>query len=253
MTNKIYGVFVSLLFALTVFNVSAETLQPELLIHQARQKAQEGDFESAAALYHEVLQTNKHHTIARKELAQILVEAQVQDPYSEHSDPVLYLEKMAKPNPSTERFSLSFLSNGALGAKDFKMRKEVLLVLNKLQYGENKAAIKIAKNLQVKHPDHPVPYNLLGLAWQGIGEPTKAEELFKQALSLEQNFHAARMNLAELELHLGEYDAAQNELNVVLKTDQHNRRASLMIAELYALEGKSDLAQKWYSKVSEQL
>jgi Tfp pilus assembly protein PilF len=162
-------------------------------------------------------------------------------------------DRVAEPAFPSAYFPLTYLSNGALRSNDESMSRQVLLVLKKLQLGENESAIQITQGLQKQYPKHPVPYNLLGLAWQASGDPSRAQAFFQQALAVESNFHPARINLAELELHLGEFVTAHQELNMVLKADNHNRRACLVMAQLYTLEGKPELARKWYSVVSSQL
>ena len=76
-----------LVFAvLSFFNVSVFANDIETYIQEARMKAKDGDLESAALLYKKVLEKEPNHLAARKELASVLIESQVQDPYSEQSD-----------------------------------------------------------------------------------------------------------------------------------------------------------------------
>jgi len=224
------------------------------VVEEARQKVAEGDKEKAALLYYQASQMDNTNHEARRELTSLLVESQINAPESEQSGVMAILENhVTFPPFPAERFPLTFLNNGALTAGDGSMNHQVLLILQKLQNNDNESAVKLAERLNKKYPFHPVPYNLLGLAWQGKGDPSKAHEFFEKALALKENFHAARINLAELELHLGEFNAAHQALDAVLSNDIHNRRACLVKAQLYSLEGQSELANRWYSKVSESL
>jgi len=223
------------------------------MVHEARQKTLEGDREKAALLYYQALQIDKSHPEASRELAALVIHAEAGN-RDEYSDVLQTIEqKVSEPTFLPTNFSLSYLRNAELSATDAAMSRSVMQILSKLQSNDNQMAVRLAKVLQKENPLHPVPYNLLGLAWQGIGDPTKAREYFEKAIILKDSFHAARINLAELELHLGEFGAAHQELDTVLKADDHNRRACLVKSHLYALEKQLDLAKQWYSKVSEQL
>ncbi len=246
--------FLGLLLAIMACGVYAATDTVDDIVKQARSKATEGDLESAASLYYKALQMGDMSPRTRRELANILIKGQVEDPYAEQSDGLKLIEaRISEPSFLATHFPLAFLSNAVLNANDEPMSRQVLLILKKLQTNDNETAIKMAQVLQRNYPGHPVPYNLLGLAWQGKGDPSKAEEFFQRALALRESFHAARINLAELELHLGDFLAAHQQLDTVLEVDNNNRRACLVKAHLYNLEGRSELAKQWYSKVSEQL
>lgn len=242
------------IFVLFIVTPVYGTNHVDPLVREARIKASDGDLEGATALYHQALQIDGGNTEIRRELAQVLVEANVRSPETDQVEvlEIIDMETQKAVFPSV-RFSLSFLSNGALTSSDECMNNDVLLILEKLQNNDNGSAIKIAQTLQEKYPEHPVPYNLLGLAWEGQGNPTKAQAFFQKALTLSQNFHAARLNLAELESHLGEFPLAHQEVDQVLKTESDNRRACLMKAQLYTLQGQLELAQQWSAKVSENL
>lgn len=224
------------------------------LLEKARSKETQGDLESAASFYRQALERDDKNIKARQGLAAVLIESQIRDPHSEHPLIVENLIEEHKDNAAfpSARFPLGFLANGALNAGEESMHSEVLLILTQLQKGDNQGAIRVSENLRKKYPSHPVPYNLLGLAWQGVGNPTKARDFFQKALSEKKDFHAARINLAELELHLGEFSNAHQELKTVLKTDKNNRRACLAMAHLYTVEGKSKEAKQWYQKASVQ-
>lgn len=245
---------ISLFSIASIASGRADISSVDMTLKVARQKLSLGDKEGASLLYQRALQMDNTNQEASRALAGIVIEAQAAAPYSEETDILAILQERATepPFPATY-FSLAFLNNGALSAQDEHMSRAVLLALRKLQINNHTAAIKIAASLQSKYPQHPVPYNLLGLAWQSKGDPGKAHEFFEQALALQENFHVARLNLAELELYVGKFNAAHQAVDTVLKNDAGNRRAFLVKAQLYTLEGQKALAKAWYTKASAEL
>lgn len=246
-----------MLFSMVVsYRVAAETdVLVDSVIEEAKKKSEKGDLDGAAAMYHKALKMDSKNEEARRGLADAVVEGHIKDPEAEQPDvlhTIMKEEDIQAALPSIQ-FSLSFLSNGSLGPNDKSMSLAVLQILTQLQGGDYGAAIPAAESLKKKNSKHPVPYNLLGLAWQGKGDPSLARDFFKESLLLKENFHAARINLAELELYLGEFSTAHQELEMVLKKDVKNRRACLAMANLLTLEGKLDEANQWYHKTSGQL
>jgi Tfp pilus assembly protein PilF len=217
-------------------------------IEDARIRTRQGDFEAAAVMYQKVLKLDEDNLTARKELANVLLEAQLNDSQSDQTEVELAALREIKPGTpySPMNFPLNYLSNVAVGSKDEPFNFEILLALTQLQKGENESVIKTANTLQKKSPTHPVPHNLLGLAWAAKGETSKARDHYEKALSLKQDFHAARINLAELEIRTGEYQKAKGDLSEVLKKDKNNRRACLLMAKLSELEGNRAEAKRWY-------
>lgn len=231
----------------------AMMMKVDTLVNEAQLKVEQGDLEGAAVLYHQALQMEDLDPSARLELAKLLIEAKTKEPYAEHTEMVEAIERNVRDSiyPSTQ-FSLNFLNNAPLNSSEGVMSRKVLLILKKIQNGDNTAAVKVAQILQAEHPGHPVPYNLLGLAWQGNGNLMKAQTFFSKALKARENFHAARINRAELNLHLGNFAQARQDLNDVLADNPSERRACLAMARLCLLEQKLDSAKEWYSRASER-
>ena len=254
MKNIWLKVSISLLVAVLSTSSHATLSKVEALVNEARAKVETGDLEAAARAYYEALQIDNSNDEVRRELSKVLIKSMVDNPHEEEPGAAKAIIDSNKVSsfPATN-FALPFLNNAVLVAEDKEMSPQVLMILKKLSYGDNESAIKMAQILQKKYSKHPVPYNLLGLAWQGLNDPSKAQELYNQALALNENFQAARLNLADLELVLGEFSAAHQEVDKVLKLNARNRRACLLKAQLHAAQGKPELAQIWYSKVSERL
>lgn len=253
MTKGIKKLVVLLMLTFLSNLASANTV--EEYIQNARINANQGNLEAAAVLYQKALKLEENNLTARKELANVLLEAQLNDNYSEQNDVQLAALNEIKPGVpySPLHFPLYYLSNVALDSKDKldkSLHADFLLALTQLQKGDNESAIKTAHELQKKSPKHPVPLNLLGLAFAAKGETIKAREAYEEALSLKEDFHAARMNLAELEMRLADYPQARKVMNEILKTEKNNRRAFLLMAKLSELEGNTSEALQWYQKTS---
>ncbi len=221
------------------------------LIQAARLKVNEGDLGEAAALYHQALQIEDLESPVRLELAKVLIEGQARDPYSESFEELEAVQNNVRAGRSQD-FSTSFLNNVPLEHTQKHLERQALIILNKIKNDDNQVAFKLANVFQQKNPSHSTPYNLLGLAYRGKGELKKAVDLFSEAIQRKADFHAARLNRAEIKLHLGALDEARDDLNAVLAFDKTNRRACLVMARLCMLEQKTALAEEWYAKASER-
>lgn len=240
------------LFIWMLFSTQTIANTVEQYIEHGRTRAKEGDLEAAVIMYQKALKLEENSITARKELANILLEAQLNDHYSDQTAAEIAALQEIKPGKpySPLYFPLYFLYNAALGAEEEALSFDALLALTQLQKGENESAIKTANTLQTKTPSHPVPHNILGLAWAAKGETKRARDSYEKALSLKKDFHAARLNLAELEIRSGNYPEAKADLEFVLKAQQNNRRASLLMAKLCELEGNATEAKRWYQNTS---
>ncbi len=66
----------------------------------------------------------------------------------------------------------------------------------------------------------PIGYNLLGLVYLEQGLSDEARSNFRRSLQIDRNFHQANMNLAKLDLALGDRNSAINSLNQILSRDE---------------------------------
>lgn len=74
--------------ATTASNASsnATSTSADQYVANARQKVTEQDYAAAAILYQQALKLDQQHSIARRELKEVLLEARRRDPESEFSD-----------------------------------------------------------------------------------------------------------------------------------------------------------------------
>lgn len=71
------------------------TSQVDPIIEEARIKAASGDLEAATALYHEAIKQDSENMAIRRELAKVLIEANIREPQAESLDVMEVIEKGA--------------------------------------------------------------------------------------------------------------------------------------------------------------
>lgn len=242
-------VVVTSLWSVVGWTMSA---QADALVQEARIKAEQNDLHSAALLYRRALEIDEDNPKIRVELARVLIDVQGRDPYSENSDMMALIEQQLEDQQVPEReFSLGYVKNIELGKNDQNLHRVAVKVLKKLKNQNYTSALRLAENLREQYPHNPVVYNLLGLASQGKGDLMQAEAFFSKAIAIRSDFHAARLNRAELEIQQGKFINAGDDLDKVLEFDSHNRRACLVKARLCLLEQNINSAKEWYSRASE--
>ncbi len=89
--KKIMISILALLMSASVYG----TNQIDPIIEEARIKAASGDLESATALYHQAIKQDSENTALRRELANVLIEANIREPHAESLDVMEVIEKGA--------------------------------------------------------------------------------------------------------------------------------------------------------------
>jgi putative PEP-CTERM system TPR-repeat lipoprotein len=115
------------------------------------------------------------------------------------------------------------------------------LVIMLMQQRDYDAAVKAARDLLLRVPDHLSYINLFGTAASANGELDAAQWAFEFALALDPTFYPARENLAELLLRRGNTVLARGHLGRVMETSPGNLGALMLLARTYEAEG--DLQQ----------
>lgn len=224
----------------------------ELFLTNARKEADSGDYESAASLYQKVLSVDNQNLQARKEFAALIVKARLEDPHAEEES---LFAKTKHHNPKVpllpSEFPVNLIENAGLDLKDQSITFEALRVLTCIFQGRAEA-LKMAEALQAKHSGSPVANNLLGLAYAAKGVTEQARQHFQQALTQNAEFHAARLNLVDLDLQLGALNKAEKTLQEVLQKDENNRRACLAMAQICHLQGKNNEEKYWLHRAAKQ-
>ncbi len=91
----------------------------------------------------------------------------------------------------------------------------------------------------------PIGYNLLGLVYVEQGLLDEARSNFRRAAQIDRDFHQATLNLAKIELMLGNRNAAMNYLNDVLSRDEAYVAAYELLHEIAREEGDQIAAERY--------
>ena len=127
----------------------------------------------------------------------------------------------------------------------------VLLALVKLRRGDYDGAIETARELRKKMPNNPLPDNLIGAAYLGKNDAEMARKTFVETLQRKPEFHAARMNLGQLDLREGKIDDARKQFHTILGFDRNHLGAMLALADISTLQKDTDGAASWLTKASD--
>ena len=119
---------------------------------------------------------------------------------------------------------------------------DLLLIGVHLERGEYDEAVVAAQGFAEKQPANPMPHNLMGGAYEGLGDLAKARAAYHQALSLDPNFGAAVLNLARLELNEGNEDGARQRYDSVLAHTPHHPAVLSRLATLDFAAGDTNKA-----------
>ena len=183
------------------------------------------------------------------------------------STAVQYLERAAELAPDAASIQSQIgLGNLALGKTEegeSRLEKadrlepgvlpaDLLLVQIYLRRGEYDKALSVAQALQLKRPTDPVSYNVMALAYFGAGEADKAREALEKALAVDAGFRPALINLANLDIHVGNLAAARDHYQAVLNMDTDHTEAYIGLAKLESLQGNHGKVVEWLAKAREE-
>jgi Tfp pilus assembly protein PilF len=210
------------------------------------------DYPQAVAYFHEALQVDTQNPLAQRGLQTALSQEALFDPMRDQSEMTTLAYHKPIPEMHLAQFSRQQLSNIASQTPD-RLQQAGLLVLAQLQHGDNTAAVRTATYLP-KQYQHPTAWNLLGLAQYHTGDTLKAKKAFNQALALNGSFHAARLNLATIFMHGGDFKNAEAQIKQVLvETHFQDREALLSMVALKNLAGDKAGAKAWSARIGESL
>ena len=162
-----------------------------------------------------------------------------------------YLEKAAKLAPDAAairtQLALGLLASGddergvaelsAAGETQGFFWDDFLLSVTYLHQRDYDNALASAEKLAANEPANPVPYNLMGVAYEGKGDLTKAREAYEKALSQQPQFITAALNLARMELWAGEMGSALARYESILKQRHDHPKALIGMAAIVAARG----------------
>ena len=122
---------------------------------------------------------------------------------------------------------------------------DILLTLVFLRSKEYDKALEQAQAFAKKLPESPLPDNLMGAAYVGLGKTESGREKFRQAIKKDAGFIPAIMNLARLDEGEGKLDAAKKRYLSVLKQKPGHVGALTSLARLAERQGNDVLAQEY--------
>lgn len=106
------------------------------------------------------------------------------------------------------------------------------LILDLIRKRQFDAALQSIATLEKKAPDSPQPWNLRGLVYLSQQNYPKARASFEKALKLDPAHLPSLANLAELDLHDNQPEAAKARFESLLEADKSNVSALLGLAAL---------------------
>ncbi|TAJ92383.1 MAG: PEP-CTERM system TPR-repeat protein PrsT [Gammaproteobacteria bacterium] len=120
------------------------------------------------------------------------------------------------------------------------IRADVLLVMSNLRSKDNDKALDAATKLLNKHPDEPLPLNLLGEVHAIRGDHKQARSLFERALQADASFKPALSNLALLDVAAKDLISAEARYQKILSIDEHDENALIRLAWLEEQRGNEE-------------
>jgi putative PEP-CTERM system TPR-repeat lipoprotein len=118
----------------------------------------------------------------------------------------------------------------------------VNLIGQYLRVSQPEKALKLARTLQVRHPDNPDLLDLLGKSQLAHGERAEALETYRKLSFALPRSAQALMQVAALSLVLNQPVQAEDALKGVLAIQPDFPAAQVALAELYVRKGSRDLA-----------
>ena len=142
-------------------------------------------------------------------------------------------------------FGVSINIDSIINQNTFSDQRLVLQTYRALSKKKYELAFTSAAKIIDQNRRSPIGYNLLGLTYMGQNKAEEARSNFRRASQLDPAFHQARINLAKLEFNNGNQNAAINNLNAILTTDQGYVPAYLLLFEMALANGDMIRAERY--------
>jgi len=152
----------------------------------------------------------------------------------------------------TERALADLESAAALdtGPSTDARNADTLLILTLLREKQFDRALQAIADLNKKQPNNPLTYNFQGGAYLGKNDLANARKSFEQALAIKPDFFPAAVNLAQLDLHAKNPEAARERFVAILAVDKNNVQAMLALADLAGSENQGKVQMSWLEKAA---
>jgi putative PEP-CTERM system TPR-repeat lipoprotein len=114
--------------------------------------------------------------------------------------------------------------------------------------GQLKSALALAESLVRRAPSDARMKGLLGSLKAQAGDRAGARKALDEALALRPALASARLELAELDLREGRFDAARGGANTLLQAQADSIDAMLLLARIAERQGAVPETLQWYAK-----
>ena len=139
----------------------------------------------------------------------------------------------------------------AAGMEGAGTRADNVIILHQLRQKQFDAALASITELERKHQPSPLSWNYRGAAYQGKKDILKARDSFNAALKLDPKFFPATVNLAQMDLVDGRTDQARKRFESVLKAEPKHLQSMLALADI-SLQNKDERTYVgWLEKANE--
>ncbi|MEJ2688121.1 MAG: PEP-CTERM system TPR-repeat protein PrsT, partial [Gammaproteobacteria bacterium] len=162
-----------------------------------------------------------------------------------------YLRQASEIDPDFAAGKAQLAMQSAVHLGPGLVQADALLILTQIHKGDYDGALTSARAFAKKHPKDALAYNLEGAAYLGKKDFSEARAAFKKALEVNPKFHAARINLARLDVLQGKLEDAEREYGDVLANAPGNLNALLGMAELAGRRGDEQKQLKLLRKAQD--
>ena len=177
-----------------------------------------------------------------------------------------YLQKALEINPQAQQIQtqlgLSYLGVGDTERGMSELEEaakqapggspaDMILIVTRLHRKEYDQALTAISNLEKKLGLNPLTLNLRGFALMGEQDFANARKAFEQALAIQPTYLPAIVNLAKLDWHDNNPDAARKRLEAVLKKDKNNAQIMIALAETAAAQKQDHEYVRWMEKAAQ--
>ena len=104
-----------------------------------------------------------------------------------------------------------------MNGKNQKLEQEVNSIINQFNVGNHEAVISKVKKIIKKFPEYLILYNILGSAYQQIGEYNFARSTFLKAIKMDPNNITIMNNLANTHKRLEEFDQSEDLFKKIIR------------------------------------
>lgn len=220
--------------------------------------ARRGDYDRAVAVLRPIIGPNTRNA---RLLAQFGTALMRNDEHAEASD--IFERAIALEPDLTQirtRLALNQIAAGdpeqaivglqtALDREPDAMEHAVMLGLMQLRRRDFDQALAVAEDLTTRHPENPFGANLAGAALWGQGDEAAARESFEAATALDPDYVPAHINLAKLDIRVGDLDAAETRLLSLVDRQLGENAPLHALASVAERKGNLTEAIEWLERI----